>query len=713
MEKSSMSSRYILNPVGRFIAAFVMCVAAVFAFAAGGNAAFAAELYTIADDGSPAAPIRVQVGSSKAIVAAADDLADRLGRMVGSPFVVRKDLDGPGIIFALAGSADSLPDDATFSENIDDREAYLIRSTADRLYVIGATELALEHAVEDLLWRLGYRHYFPSEAWEIVPDRPNLQIEVDAIERPDYLSRKMSYGLGGWFRRGPSYSVWAKHNRMTYDKRASLALQTAHAYAGIASSNEDVWQEHPEWLALLNQSVRKRNEVSQKFCTSNEDFREWLRGETREHIERNPAIESFSRDPSDLGNWCTCDNCKAFGSISDQAFALANDAAEVANEIPGGPRYVGMHAYAKYAMPPEIDVHPNVIVSIATALNGGHNVNDLIAAWSPKVEMLGIRDYWSVYPWDHDLPGRARAARLHYMTRSIPDYHSKGVRFMTTEASENWGCNGLGYYLGARMLWDVDEAKRADELIDDFLTKSFGSAHETMGRFYETIHPESPPKPDAALFSRLYRLLAEARVEAAGDEGSLRRTGELACYVRYVELYLDYRRADRVMVEREIPIDVSAQNAPEFAEEVSDTDSELGDLMGDVAATLDPEEAAKRLTIKVRNTRRQIAYETLAAWSWRTRKMGMSDSIGVWRDIPKRDGGVRLPIGATLENLEADNRLKSSEPFTNAEFDALIADGIARNQSAAEVGVDDEPADEEFQTMSEDGDDVPAGEGDE
>lgn len=35
---------------------------------------------------------------------------------------------------------------------------------------------------------------------------------------------------------------------------------------------------------------------------------------------------------------------------------------------------------------------------------------------------------------------------------------------MSAEASDNWGPNGLGYYLATRMLWDVDEASDAVEL---------------------------------------------------------------------------------------------------------------------------------------------------------------------------------------------------------------------------------------------------------
>ena len=74
------------------------------------------------------------------------------------------------------------------------------------------------------------------------------------------------------------------------------------------------------------------------------------------------------------------------------------------------------------------------------------------------------------------MPGRARGGNLEYLTRTIPDFHAKGARFMSAESGDCWGPNGLGYYVASRMLWDVDEAGRIDDLVDDFLARAFGPA---------------------------------------------------------------------------------------------------------------------------------------------------------------------------------------------------------------------------------------------
>ena len=45
----------------------------------------------------------------------------------------------------------------------------------------------------------------------------------------------------------------------------------------------------------------------------------------------------------------------------------------------------------------------------------------------------------------------------------------------------------MGYYLAARLLWDVDEAQRLDGLVDDFLTRAFGPAKGPMAEFYRQL----------------------------------------------------------------------------------------------------------------------------------------------------------------------------------------------------------------------------------
>ena len=68
-------------------------------------------------------------------------------------------------------------------------EQYLLRSHPKGLYAVGASETAVEHAAWDLLYRLGYRQFFPGPTWEVVPRCEELGIAVNAKEKPDYAYR--------------------------------------------------------------------------------------------------------------------------------------------------------------------------------------------------------------------------------------------------------------------------------------------------------------------------------------------------------------------------------------------------------------------------------------------------------------------------------------------------------------------------------------------
>src|SRR5205823_6625834 len=61
-------------------------------------------------------------------------------------------------------------------------------------------------------------------------------------------------------------------------------------------------------------------------------------------------------------------------------------------------------------------------------------------------------------------------------------YQKSNVQSVNGESSCNWGPRGLGYYLAARLMWNVREDPKA--LIADFYDKAFGPAALPMERYY-------------------------------------------------------------------------------------------------------------------------------------------------------------------------------------------------------------------------------------
>ena len=85
------------------------------------------------------------------------------------------------------------------------------------------------------------------------------------------------------------------------------------------------------------------------------------------------------------------------------------------------------------------------------------------------------------------MPRRARSARPHSLAETILKYHGQGARFLDAESGDAWGPYGLGYYVAGRAMWDVSEADRVDEIVDDYCTVGFGPAAKTIRGYYDEI----------------------------------------------------------------------------------------------------------------------------------------------------------------------------------------------------------------------------------
>jgi hypothetical protein len=495
----------------------------------------------LADGGTAAMPVMIGKGATPTVRGAAEELALLLKRISGAAFTVSEGSGRKGI---AVGRAKDFPEldlgGALDLKGIAGREQYLLRSHRDGLYLIGQTEIAVENAVWDLLHRLGLRQYFPGEAWEIVPEKQSLAIRVNAVEAPDYLSRSIWCAHGMWPDHGEGYRTWLKRNRI----RKGFDLQTAHAYGQIIRANKAAFDAHPEYYPL--RGGRRDPSPQAKLCIGNPTLRQLVADWAVAHFTENPEADSISVDPSDGGGWCECEACKAIGSASDRALLLANTVARQVRRKIDSNRYVGMYAYNEHSpAPTKVRVEPGVIVSVATAfIKGGKSAEEIAAGWQGAgSELLGIRDYFSVYLWDGDMPGQSRINDPVRLAATLARYHQLGTRFISAESSENFGPNGLSYYVAGRVLWDVKEADRVEAIRQEFLDTAFGSAANAMKAYYDLFMQKGAP----ALFcdnllAGMYRTLKKA-MESTGDEAVRRRIGQLVIYTRFLDLKSRYQAA--------------------------------------------------------------------------------------------------------------------------------------------------------------------------
>jgi len=575
----------------------------------------------LATQGKANMPVTTSATATPRTLAAAQNLANYLGMIAGGNFKAEIGDGKTGVVVGVAGDFENLPFTVDFDKkDPTQREDYFLRSTKDALYLIGATEAAVEHAVWDVLFRLGHRQFFPNPTWEVVPNNPDIKIAVDVKEHPDYLVRRIWYGFGTWPENRPGQNDWNTRNRAT----GGMVLNTGHAYDAIHDANKKAFAEHPEYLALV-----KGERKGRKFCISNPGLRQLVVDYAISRFKAAPDADSISMDPTDGGGWCECAECAKMGSPTDRAITLANTVAEAIQQF--GPKYVGIYAYNEHSPPPSIRVHPMVIVSVATAfITGGYSVDELIAGWQKQgSRMLGIREYYSVMAWDRDMP-TARASNPNYMKTSLPKFYDKGARFMSAESSDNWGPNGLGYYVASRIMWDIKEADRVDEIIADFIDKSFGPARVPMAEYYKLLAPDAGRPITDDWMGRLWRSLDKAR-KLTTDPAINARLDHLVLYTHFMDLYRTYT-----------------------------------DAKGEA---------------------RQAAFEALIRHSYRIRRTNMVHNLGMYRDLVGRDKAMVIPPEAKFSVAELDkagkplNPWKSSAPFTPEELATMLQTGIEKNQT--------------------------------
>ena len=590
-----------------------------------------ADQVTLATGGQALMPIVLAEDADPSLELAAEELAEYLERISGAAFEVVVGGGGPGIVLGTADDFDVLPREIEFGDGVFDLEDYVMHSTEESLYLVGASPLAVRFAVWDLLYRFGHRQFFPTETWEVVPERDTLAIAIDVYERPDFYSRQAPRGamrmdVRPWGQEG--WINWQLRNRTT----PTFSLQTGHAYDTVIAANEAAFNANGEYWGSIN---GERNGDSQPNV-AHPDVQQMFIDHALQQFESDPTRHSVAMDPRDGNYWSDSAESLAIGGPSEQAVYLANLVAEAVVAEYGEDKFVGMYGYSHHSPPPQIDVHPNVVVSLATEyIRGGYTFEDMLDGWSEKVNMLGIREYYGLWEWHYSLPGvGAKAGDTKYLQETIPYYHSRGARFINAESNDTWGAYGLGYYLASRMLWDVGEAERMDELIDDFLDKAFGSAREPMAKFYELIDGSSPdphvpgrsrPLNDD-MVGRMYRHLDQARDLADSDE-VLARIDDLILYTHYVELY---RRFDTI-------------EGPE----------------------------------------RQQAFDELVSFAWRTRGTMMAESVELTRYINRSvrtDDNLEWGPGYDRNGPADRHRVNEDEPFSEAQIRDILQQGIANHE---------------------------------
>ena len=407
-------------------------------------------------------------------------------------------------------------------------QGFNIKSTKDGIIISAGNARGANYAVAALARELGYRFFFPAPEWEVIPDDPPETFAVDLTESPDYLSRRIWSGYGGG--KDIRKATNNDENWKLFNFQGGASIRTGHIYEKFVGRHREVFQAHPEYYALV-----KGKRSSRKLCISNPGLRKLFVDFHMNSLQANPQAESVSAEPSDGGGWCECENCVKLGTPSTRAVFLANEVAKaVTAKYPD--KKVGMYAYNRHCTPPDIDVHPSVVINIATGfIKGGWTVDEITKGWKKRNAAIGIREYY----FAHVFPTQGRGSNTAYMAESLNRFYKYGARYVTAEASDSWGTGGLGYYCGAHMMWNTKLTPEA--LKTDFLQKAFPSAVEPMKKFYDLLEGANPKELNRDLLGRMYRYLAEAGKSASAAEK--KRIDALISYTRFCEISFTHSTA--------------------------------------------------------------------------------------------------------------------------------------------------------------------------
>lgn len=480
----------------------------------------------LSQDGKASCSIVVASEGSAKESELAGELAYWLEQITGAKFEISRVLSDQAIVL---GTWDQWRDSLTPGDQPPELpEGYRLRSDGKKVWIIARTELGLQHAIYDFLESLGCRWYFPDPVWTVIPRLPTLTVNIDRAVAPAFAYRRIWYGWGPRTEKlSRDYQDWLKHNRQL----GHFQVACGHSYDEHISPNQ--FKEHPEWFSYVN----GRREPFQ-LCTSHPEVQKRVVEHVLQIFRDNPGANMVSIEPNDGDRYCECEHCLRLGTPSDRVFHLANVVAEaVRREFPD--KWVGLYAYAGHSEPPHFSLRPGVYVQVTTGFRYTKLAfEEQIEAFRKLGATVGVYDYFSVYPWDWDMPGAAKAGRVFELAEAIRHYHELGLTTYDAESSCNWGPNGLGYWMAAHLMWDPH--LDPEMLFRDFCERAFGPAGEHVGRIYRRW-------ANGERFSQRHLKLALSDLErayAATTDPTIRqRLDRLAIYLHWLRLWSDYDRS--------------------------------------------------------------------------------------------------------------------------------------------------------------------------
>ncbi|HPA17144.1 MAG TPA: DUF4838 domain-containing protein [Verrucomicrobiae bacterium] len=398
--------------------------------------------------------------------------------------------DGPAGSPVIHVGRDSFVEGVALGLDQLDEDGFVIRTPSPgHLILAGRTPHGTEFAVYRFLHKYaGARWYFPTELGEVVPRQQSFAVgDLSDREEPSFRSRLWSSAApfdGG---------AWERHNlcRGRYNFHHNLLK------IFVPST---LYDKHPDWFPEIDGNrFRPADDHAHNWqpCFANPDVAHYAAAAARKHFDANPDAASFSLGMNDTAahGFCECAACRSLDptdptlrktprdlpNYSNRFFTFVNRvAADVQKTHPG--KFLGCLAYHVTEPPPEFDVQPCVIPYLTA---GRANWTDpairegdqrLIAAWTKKVPIVGIYDYY----YGAGFVSPRLFTRL--TEESLKYASAAGANAFYAEIYSTWSLDGPKAWVASQMLWNVNQS--AEALVDDFCRGLFGAAAAPMRDYF-------------------------------------------------------------------------------------------------------------------------------------------------------------------------------------------------------------------------------------
>ncbi|NQU11401.1 DUF4838 domain-containing protein, partial [bacterium] len=391
-------------------------------------------------------------------------LAERIGDLSAAAPEVRFEppAEGKSIVISLAENypdiarAAGLDFDARAADPVKYYDAFCIKSSADKLYVLGHTELGCRYGMATLLERLGFRFYSPSPRWWVAPRTKDLAVDLSMTKAPVFFNVEFATNAGHHMNHGNGtetylwdiQEIWYAMNRTAGARFSPGPRFSAGPFSfDFTRSVKAELEEHPEYFALLPDGQRDIDKplAARKLCLSNRRMVDLIVQDRLALLEARRSKDRFcpmvSAEYSASYNDCQCPDCSKLGSSTDRVFYLVNDIARaVRGKYPDA--YVAIRLTGTSV--PSIEVERNVCVSISQQA--------FVPAWGKKVRFVGIKHGLAGY-----VPGagKNKAEQISYYKELVQFSLDNNVKSLQAGLAPAWG--GLQtplLYVATRLFWD-------------------------------------------------------------------------------------------------------------------------------------------------------------------------------------------------------------------------------------------------------------------